>query len=93
MNIYIVSWKETFINEDSIHNVDVGTCDVAFETEKEAIDKVTELIKDKLADIANEFPEDGDDEVETKMNENGDWQMVSHRGDTFEYYVSCVIVD
>ena len=93
MNIYIVSWKETLINEDNIYSVDCGTCDVGYRNEEDAIKKVGELIKDKLAELEDEFPEDVDENIDTETNENGDWQQVSHGNDTFEYYVEEVIVD
>ena len=93
MNIYIVSWKETSINENLVYDVDVGTCDVAYKTEKEAIEQVSKLVKDKLSELEYEFPEDIDENIDTETNENGDWQQVSQGNDTFEYYVEEVIVD
>ena len=92
MKVYIVNYKETTFNEDNIVDVECGTCDVAYKTEKGAISQAKALAKEKIEELENEFPEDMEDNISSTQNENGDYQCVNHFSDTFEYSVFCVEV-
>ena len=86
MDCFCVQWKETTLGGDNVMNVDIGVCDLAYINEKDAIKQVGELVEEKVDECVNELGYE-EDEVDTTMNENGDYQSVTCGSNTYEYWV------
>lgn len=103
MKFYVVNYKETTIDADNVMNVESGVCDVGYSNEEEAINVICRLCDDRMNEFVDDLGEESDDirngdlnEDDSKChhesNDNGDWQMVRHFGDTYEYWVTIVNV-
>lgn len=92
MKIYVVNYKETTIDDNNVMGVESGVCDYGYFTESEAIKKCCELSDDTMNEFVGELDMDNTNTYH-ENNDNNDWQYVYHNGDTYEYWVSEIIVD
>lgn len=90
MDICIVNYKETMVDDFNVMHTECGTCDEAFTDEAEAIKLVATLADGKYGELGNEHP---DGEISRSSSPNGDYQSVTHGGDTYEYYTYFVRVN
>lgn len=85
--IYVVLYKEE-ITSNGITETQNGICEWGYTNENEAINKVNELITEKLKEFNNDCIHD--------KNDSGDWQKITvnteDKNEEYEYSVQNVAV-
>ena len=92
MKAYVVNYKETTIDEDNVMSVDSGICDYGHKNEDDAIKVVSDLANEKKSECIDELGYEEND-VSLSANDNGDYICIHCGSNTFEYWVSILIVD
>lgn len=92
MKVYVVNYKETTLGEDNVMSVDSGICDYGYKNEDNAKNVVSDLANEKKCECIDELGYKEDD-VSLSANVNGDYICVNCGSNTFEYWVSILIVD
>ena len=92
MKAYVVNYKETTIDENNVMSVDSGICDYGHKNEDDAKKVVSDLANEKKSECIDELGYEEND-VSLSANDNGDYICIHCGSNTFEYWVSILIVD
>ena len=92
MNVYVVNYKETTLGEDNVMSVDSGICDYGYKNEDTAKKVVSDLANEKKCECIDELGYEEDD-VSLSANDDRDYICVNSGSNTFEYWVSLLIVE
>ena len=92
MKVYVVNYKETTLGEDNVMSVDSGICDYGYKNEDTAKKVVSDLANEKKCECIDELGYEEDD-VSLSVNDNGDYICVNCGSNTFEYWISILIVE
>lgn len=87
-NIYVVTWKETELNDTDITGTECGVCEEVFLNEDDARKKMWELSDAQMDELFEVW-----DEKQIARNYNGDtktcdYVSVTSPNGTYEYFVS-----
>ena len=92
MKVYVVNYKETTLGEDNVMSVDSGICDYGYKNEDTAKKVVSDLANEKKCECIDELGYEEDD-VSLSANDDRDYIRVNCGSNTFEYWVSILIVE
>ena len=92
MKVYVVNYKETTLGEDNVMSVDSGICDYGHKNEDDAKKVVSDLANEKKCECIDELGYEEDD-VSLSANDDRDYICVNCGSNTFEYWVSLLIVE
>ena len=92
MKVYVVNYKETTIGEDNVMSVDSGICDYGYKNEDTAKKVVSDLANEKKCECIDELGYEEYD-VSLSANDDRDYICVNCGSNTFEYWVSLLIVE
>ena len=92
MKVYVVNYKETTLGEDNVMSVDSGICDYGYKNEDTAKKVVSDLANEKKCKCIDELGYEEDD-VSLSANDDRDYICVNCGSNTFEYWVSLLIVE
>ena len=92
MKAYVVNYKETTIDENNVMSVDSGICDYGHKNEDDAKKVVSDLANEKKSECIDELGYEEND-VSLSANDNGDYICIHCGSNTFEYWISILIVD
>lgn len=92
MKVYVVNYKETTIGEDNVMSVDSGICDYGYKNEDTAKKVVSDLANEKKCECIDELGYEEDD-VSLSANDERDYICIHCGSNTFEYWVSLLIVE
>ena len=92
MKVYVVNYKETTLGEENVMVVDSGICDYGYKNEDTAKKVVFDLANEKKCECIDELGYEEDD-VSLSANDDRDYICVNCGSNTFEYWVSLLIVE
>ena len=92
MKVYVVNYKETTLGEDNVMSVDSGICEYGHKNEDTAKKVVSDLANEKKSECINELGYEEDD-VSLSVNDNRDYICVNCGSNTFEYWITILIVE
>ena len=92
MKVYVVNYKETTLGEDNVMSVDSGICEYGHKNEDTAKKVVSDLANEKKSECINELGYEEDD-VSLSVNDNVDYICVNCGSNTFEYWITILIVE
>ena len=92
MKVYVVNYKETTLGEDNVMSVDSGICDYGYKNEDTAKKVVSDLANEKKCECIDELGYEEDD-VSLSANEDRDYIRVNCGSNTFEYWITILIVE
>ena len=92
MKVYVVNYKETTLGEDNVMSVDSGICDYGYKNEDTAKKVVSDLANEKKCECIDDFGYKEDDVI-FNASVNGDYIRIHCGSNTFEYWVSLLIVE
>ena len=92
MKVYVVNYKETTLGEDNVMSVDSGICDYGYKNEDTAKKVVSDLANEKKCECIDELGYEEDD-VGLSANDERDYIRVNCGSNTFEYWITILIVE
>lgn len=92
MKVYVVNYKEITLGKDNVMNVDSGICEYGHKDEDTAMKVVSDLANEKKIECVDELGYEKDD-VSLSSNDNGDYICVNCGSNTFEYWITDLIVE
>ena len=91
MNVYVVNYKETTIGKDNVMCVDSGICDCGYKNVDTARKVVSAIANEKKCECVDDLGYKEDDVLFN--NVNGNYICIHCGSNTFEYWVSLLIVE
>ena len=92
MKVYVVNYKETTLDENNVMSVDSGICDYGYKNEDTAKKFVSDLANENKCECIDALG-NGEDDVSLSVNDNGDYICVNCGSNTFEYWITILIVE
>lgn len=92
MKVYVVNYKESTLDEYNVISVDSGICNYGYKNEDVAKKVVSDLANEKMCECIDELGYEEDD-VSLSANNDGDYISVNCGSNTFEYWISILIVE
>ena len=92
MKVYVVNYKETTLDENNVMSVDSGICDYGYKNEDTAKKVVSDLANEKKCECIDELGYEEDD-VSLSANDERDYICINCGSNTFEYWITILIVE
>ena len=98
MKIYVVNYKETFLNDTGMKIVNSGVCKDGYAKEDDAKRRICEMVdglyNKHIEEVDSEMEKDDhNEEIYDDSDESGRWHCFHRHGDSFEYWITDIEVE